>query len=80
MLGGAVGWGMSRSRPEFACLTRARQAAMSIQWTGQPQSASRKQRRHLKSRARVYADVNVNRPKEYYNYEALNLTWGYANA
>lgn len=24
----------------------------------------------------MYVDVNVNRPKEYYNYEALTLTWG----
>jgi casein kinase II subunit alpha len=39
--------------------------------------SSRKNRnRIVKSAARVYADVNVNRPKEYWNYEALNLTWG----
>ncbi|CAG9462695.1 unnamed protein product [Pedinophyceae sp. YPF-701] len=28
------------------------------------------------SRARVFADVNVKRPAEYWNYEALNITWG----
>jgi len=28
------------------------------------------------SRARVYADVNVNRPREYWDYENLTVTWG----
>ncbi len=28
------------------------------------------------SRARVYADVNVNRPREYWNYEDLTVQWG----
>ena len=28
------------------------------------------------SRARVYTDVNVNRPKEYWDYEALQIQWG----
>merc|ERR1719478_580127 len=28
------------------------------------------------SRARVYADVNVQRPKEYWDYEALSVQWG----
>eukprot|EP01027_Heterolobosea_sp_BB2_P019788 GEZU01027871.1.p1 GENE.GEZU01027871.1~~GEZU01027871.1.p1 ORF type:complete len:346 (-),score=81.56 GEZU01027871.1:81-1118(-) len=27
------------------------------------------------SRARVYADVNVNRPKEYWDYESLTVNW-----
>lgn len=30
----------------------------------------------MASRARVYADVNVHKPKEYWNYEALKITWG----
>ncbi len=25
---------------------------------------------------RVYADVNVNRPKDYWDYEALTVNWG----
>jgi hypothetical protein len=25
----------------------------------------------------VYADVNQHRPREYWNYEALNVQWGY---
>lgn len=29
------------------------------------------------SKARVYADVNVQRPKEYWDYEALIVQWGY---
>jgi len=29
------------------------------------------------SKARVYADVNVLRPKEYWDYEALTVQWGY---
>jgi len=28
------------------------------------------------SRARVYADVNVHRPRDYWDYEALQVTWG----
>jgi hypothetical protein len=28
------------------------------------------------SRARVYADVNVHRPREYWDYEALTVNWG----
>ena len=30
------------------------------------------------SKARVYTDVNVQRPKEYWDYEALTVQWGYA--
>lgn len=29
------------------------------------------------SKARVYADVNVVRPKEYWDYESLTVQWGY---
>jgi len=28
------------------------------------------------SRARVYADVNVHRPRDYWDYEALTVNWG----
>uniref|UniRef100_A0A061S5M4 non-specific serine/threonine protein kinase n=1 Tax=Tetraselmis sp. GSL018 TaxID=582737 RepID=A0A061S5M4_9CHLO len=28
------------------------------------------------SRARVYADINVTKPKDYWDYEALNVQWG----
>ena len=28
------------------------------------------------SKARVYTDVNVVRPKEYWDYEALTVQWG----
>ena len=39
---------------------------------------SRKQQnRTLINRARFHADVNAERPKEYWNYEALNIVWGY---
>jgi len=30
----------------------------------------------MMSTARVYADVNVNRPKEYWDYENLSIEWG----
>lgn len=30
----------------------------------------------MMSRARVYADVNVTRPKDYWDYEALSIQWG----
>ena len=26
--------------------------------------------------ARVYPDVNLQRPREYWDYEAMNVTWG----
>ena len=28
------------------------------------------------SKARVYTDINVLRPKEYWDYESLNVQWG----
>ncbi|ONM09622.1 Casein kinase II subunit alpha-2 [Zea mays] len=30
----------------------------------------------LMSKAKVYTDVNVLRPKEYWDYEALTVQWG----
>lgn len=40
-------------------------------------SASRHRRqRRLRSRARVYPDVNQHRPKEYWNYDTLKVNWG----
>ena len=32
----------------------------------------------MMSRARVYADVNVTRPKDYWDYETLSIQWGWA--
>eukprot|EP00960_Hanusia_phi_P043806 756268-Hanusia_phi.AAC.1 len=34
------------------------------------------QMRRAQSRARVYADVNVTRPKEYWDYESIAVQWG----
>jgi casein kinase II subunit alpha len=31
---------------------------------------------HSMSKARVYTDVNVIRPKEYWDYESLTVQWG----
>ena len=28
------------------------------------------------SRAKVYADVNLRKPKEYWDYESLQINWG----
>ena len=28
------------------------------------------------SRAKVYADINVNKPRDYWDYESLNVQWG----
>jgi casein kinase II subunit alpha len=33
-------------------------------------------RRRSMSKARVYTDVNVLRPKEYWDYESLAVQWG----
>eukprot|EP00013_Stygamoeba_regulata_P023025 CAMPEP_0177647848 /NCGR_PEP_ID=MMETSP0447-20121125/10516_1 /TAXON_ID=0 /ORGANISM="Stygamoeba regulata, Strain BSH-02190019" /LENGTH=349 /DNA_ID=CAMNT_0019150455 /DNA_START=269 /DNA_END=1318 /DNA_ORIENTATION=+ len=45
-------------------------------WSGTQRGRTR---RTLRSRARVYADVNQHRPKEYWNYEALQINWGDQN-
>lgn len=37
---------------------------------------TRNRNRPVKSRARVYADVNQHRPKEYWNYDNLVVSWG----
>eukprot|EP01096_Ripella_sp_DP13-Kostka_P001796 TRINITY_DN1224_c0_g1_i1.p1 TRINITY_DN1224_c0_g1~~TRINITY_DN1224_c0_g1_i1.p1 ORF type:complete len:342 (+),score=138.94 TRINITY_DN1224_c0_g1_i1:217-1242(+) len=41
-------------------------------------SLTRQRARHrpVKSRARVYADVNQHRPREYWNYDSLVVNWG----
>jgi len=41
-----------------------------------PSSIGRPKGRVVKNRARVYADVNQHRPKEYWNYESLTVNWG----
>lgn len=38
----------------------------------------RNRSRKMRNRASVYADVNQHRPREYWNYEALTIQWGYA--
>ena len=32
------------------------------------------------SKARVYADINVIRPKDYWDYESLTVQWGYSSS
>jgi len=39
-------------------------------------SSNSRRNRRVKCIARVYADVNLNRPKEYWDYENLQITWG----
>ena len=39
----------------------------------------RNRSRKMRNRASVYADVNQHRPREYWNYEALTIQWGYAS-
>src|SRR5689334_19933216 len=39
---------------------------------------SRSKTRTVRSVARVYTDVNANRPKEYSDYERFTVDWGYA--
>ena len=36
------------------------------------------QEMNMQSRARVYADVNVTRPRDYWDYETLSIQWGCA--
>lgn len=39
----------------------------------------RNRNRKQRNRASVYADVNQHRPREYWNYEALTIQWGYVS-
>lgn len=39
-------------------------------------SRQRTRQRTLRHRAKIYADVNAQRPKEYWNYETLTVNWG----
>eukprot|EP01095_Lingulamoeba_sp_RSL-Kostka_P004435 TRINITY_DN1565_c0_g1_i1.p1 TRINITY_DN1565_c0_g1~~TRINITY_DN1565_c0_g1_i1.p1 ORF type:complete len:420 (-),score=100.34 TRINITY_DN1565_c0_g1_i1:1088-2347(-) len=39
----------------------------------------RNRHRPIRSRAKVYADVNQHRPKEYWNYDSLVVNWGNQN-
>jgi casein kinase II subunit alpha len=36
----------------------------------------RNKNRTVKNKARIYADVNQHRPREYWNYESLTVNWG----
>ena len=38
----------------------------------------RRQQRPLQSRARVFADVNQLRPRDYWDYDNLVVNWGYS--
>ncbi|EFA84119.1 protein serine/threonine kinase [Heterostelium album PN500] len=38
--------------------------------------SKRQKNRILRNKARIYCDVNYNKPKEYWNYEALTVDWG----
>jgi hypothetical protein len=49
--------------------------AMSV-WGGSAAKRSKQRQPGPKSIARVYADVNQHRSKEYWDYEALTATWG----
>lgn len=47
-------------------------------WTDETGSGgARAPRTATMSRARVYCDVNETRPREYWDYETLNVAWGY---
>jgi len=41
-----------------------------------PPIARGRKARSVKNRAKVYAEVNTHRPREYWNYEALSVNWG----
>lgn len=52
-----------------------------IRWGMEPQDPNwpsrRQKNRRLRNRARYHANVNKNRPKEYWNYDALQISWGF---
>jgi casein kinase II subunit alpha len=37
----------------------------------------RRKRDRIKSVSKVYKDANELKPREYWDYEAMNLEWGY---
>jgi len=45
-------------------------------WPISSNPTRRNRNRTVKSRARVYSDVNVHRPKEYWDYENMTINWG----
>merc|ERR1712032_1049599 len=51
---------------------------VSTMWKYLPIATARHKNRNriIASRARVYPDVNRNRPQEYWDYEALQIQWG----
>ncbi len=50
--------------------------SMSV-WGASALKRSKQKQIGPKSIARVYADVNQHRAKEYWDYEALNITYGF---
>jgi len=48
---------------------------MATYWNNTANTAHRKNRT-VRNRARVYSDINLYRPREYWNYDSLTVNWG----
>lgn len=59
-----------------AAATRSRPAVASVADAMAQRIGKSVRRPGAASKARVYADINVHRPKEYWDYETLAVQWG----
>jgi len=65
-------WGQNSNPPSTGNSLSRNISSSSISST-----ATRPKARGVKNKARVYADVNLHRPREYWNYESNNINWGF---
>ncbi|RWW33600.1 hypothetical protein GW17_00001681 [Ensete ventricosum] len=70
-ISGAAGPGSAPSRLRPSAVAAAAVAGTLAQKIGKAV-----RRPGAPSRARVYADINVHRPKDYWDYESLTVQWG----
>lgn len=49
---------------------------MDVKSSSRKVTSEREIRGSRMSKAKVYTDVNVTRPKEYWDYESLTVQWG----
>jgi len=64
-------------------ITAARRQELASAGPAGPESVARRARLERGGRvsvARVYPDVNVSRPADYWDYDNLTVRWGYTNS
>lgn len=64
-----------RKKPPF-CSSHLVVAGVDVKSSSRKVTSEREIRGSRMSKAKVYTDVNVTRPKEYWDYESLTVQWG----